>query len=68
MPEMSGLELLRKVRGEARYAKVSVLMVTTETEIEQMTEALNAGADEYMMKPFTKEILEDKLRLLAMTS
>jgi len=67
MPEMSGLELVQKVRGEPRYAKVSVLMVTTETEVEQMTAALSAGANEYMMKPFTKEILEDKLRLLDLT-
>ncbi|MCW5981214.1 MAG: hypothetical protein KIT09_24235 [Bryobacteraceae bacterium] len=43
------------------------LMVTTETEIEQMTRALEAGADEYVMKPFT-EALTDKLRLLGLLS
>ena len=39
-------------------------MVTTETEIEQMARALEAGADEYVMKPFTREALDDKLRLI----
>ena len=39
-------------------------MVTTETEIEQMARALEAGADEYVMKPFTREAVEDKLRLI----
>jgi two-component system chemotaxis response regulator CheY len=41
-------------------------MVTTETEIEQMVTALEAGANEYVMKPFTKEIITDKLRLLGL--
>jgi two-component system chemotaxis response regulator CheY len=39
-------------------------MVTTETEIEQMSRALDAGADEYIMKPFTTEAIQDKLRML----
>jgi two-component system chemotaxis response regulator CheY len=40
------------------------MMVTTETEVGQMMQALEAGANEYVMKPFTKEIIADKLRLL----
>ena len=40
------------------------MMVTTETEVDQMVKALEAGANEYVMKPFTKEIIEDKLRIL----
>jgi two-component system chemotaxis response regulator CheY len=64
MPEMTGLELVKKVRCEPRYAAIRVLMVTTETELDQMASALEAGADEYLMKPFTKEALADKLRLL----
>ena len=66
MPEMNGLELVKKVRCDPRYSSISLLMVTTETEIGQMTEALEAGADEYVMKPFTRDILEDKLRLLGL--
>jgi two-component system, chemotaxis family, chemotaxis protein CheY len=63
MPEMDGLELLREVRASKRLTAVPVVMVTTEAEIEQMTIALGAGATEYIMKPFTKEILADKLRI-----
>jgi len=67
MPHMDGLEFLQRVRADPRYASVKVMMVTTETEIDQMVKALAAGADEYVMKPFTKEILADKLRLLGLT-
>lgn len=63
MPVMDGLELLREIRSSPEFGKVPVVMVTTEAEIEQMTAALEAGATEYVMKPFTKEILADKLRL-----
>lgn len=64
MPEMNGLDFIKAVRGEDRYAGMSILMVTTETEPEQMLRALTAGADEYLMKPFQKESLVDKLRLI----
>jgi two-component system chemotaxis response regulator CheY len=64
MPEMNGLELVRRLRAEPRYEAVRLMMVTTETEMEQIVLALEAGANEYMMKPFTREAVEDKLRLL----
>jgi two-component system chemotaxis response regulator CheY len=64
MPVMNGLEFLREVRKEERFASSAVVMVTTRTEMDQIVEALEAGANEYVMKPFTKEILGDKLRLL----
>jgi two-component system chemotaxis response regulator CheY len=63
MPEMDGMELLRAVRADGRLAALTVIMVTTETEIEHMAAALDAGANEYVMKPFTREILFDKLQL-----
>jgi len=63
MPVMDGLELLRRIRGSAEFSAVPVIMVTTEAEIDQMTLALEAGATEYIMKPFTAEILADKLRM-----
>jgi two-component system chemotaxis response regulator CheY len=63
MPEMDGLELLRSIRASSSFATVPVVMVTTEAEVGQMTVALEAGATEYIMKPFTKEILAGKLRL-----
>lgn len=64
MPEMDGFELLQNVRANARYGAMLVMMVTTETEIAQVTRALEAGANEYLMKPFTPDALADKLRLL----
>ncbi len=63
MPEMDGLELLKRVRANAAYDASKIIMVTTESEVEQMSAALAEGANEYVMKPFTKEILLDKLRL-----
>ena len=64
MPEMSGIELVEEVRNCSAWSHIRIVMVTTETEIEQMTRALLAGADEYVMKPFTREVVEDKLRLI----
>ena len=66
MPEISGIEVLEKLRSRSELSGVRMVMVTTETEIEQMARALEAGADEYVMKPFTREALEDKLRLIGM--
>jgi two-component system chemotaxis response regulator CheY len=64
MPEMDGLEFVRCLRSDPGKAGVKVMMVTTETEIDRMVTALEAGADEYVMKPFTAEIISDKLRLV----
>ena len=62
MPVMGGLDLVKAVRADSRYAEIVLVMVTTETEINHISQALEAGANEYVMKPFTKEVLEDKLR------
>ena len=64
MPEMDGLEFIKAVRKDVRFRGLVMLMVTTETETDQMLRALTAGADEYLMKPFQKEGLVDKLRML----
>ena len=64
MPEMDGLEFIKRVRAIPRYAASLLMMVTTETEVDQMVKALEAGANEYVMKPFTDEIIADKLRLM----
>jgi len=68
MPEMNGLELVEAVRADARLAHVKLMMVTTETEMAQMARALEAGADEYVMKPFTKAVIDAKLRLIGATT
>ena len=67
MPEMNGLELVKSLRQNPEYASVKVIMVTTETEIGQMALALEAGANEYVMKPFTKDILVEKLELVGIS-
>lgn len=64
MPEMNGLEFVTEVRRQDRYNGAKVMMVTTETAMDQMVRALDAGADEYIMKPFTEDAIRDKLRLL----
>ena len=64
MPAMNGLDLIRAIRAQRAHDGVRILMVTSETESEQVTRALNAGANEYLMKPFTREILLAKLNLL----
>ena len=64
MPEMNGYEFLCAVRADARFQSVPVMMVTTETEMEQMSAALTAGANEYVMKPFSKEVIAEKLQIL----
>ena len=62
MPVMDGLELLRRIRGNAQFSAVPVVMVTTEAEMGQMALAIEAGATEYIMKPFDKEIVETKFQ------
>jgi len=66
MPEMNGLELVTAIRERPVYNDSKVMMVTTETASGQMIKALEAGADEYIMKPFTEDAIRDKLRLLGM--
>jgi two-component system chemotaxis response regulator CheY len=64
MPEMTGIEFLEAMRQPPYSCTAKVVMVTTETEIPQVVRALGAGADEYLMKPFTVESILDKLHLL----
>ena len=64
MPVMDGLEFIQAVRRQSRWNAVRIVMVTTETESEQVQRAMTAGANEYIMKPFTPEVLVAKLSLL----
>jgi len=64
LPAMSGLDLVRLLRQHLELAGMRLMMVTTETELARVREALEAGADEYIMKPFDKEMLLEKLPLL----
>lgn len=64
MPVMDGLEFIQAVRKVRAWDEVRLVMVTTETESEQVQRAITAGANEYVMKPFTAEVLVAKLSLL----
>jgi len=64
MPEMNGLDFIRAVRSDRAFDAVRILMVTSESQSEQVIQALQAGANEYLMKPFNKDILVAKLNLL----
>lgn len=66
MPVMNGLEFVKAVRAVAFFQKTKIMMVTTESEMSRMQLALSEGADEYVMKPFTKEIILDKLTQLGL--
>jgi two-component system chemotaxis response regulator CheY len=68
MPQMNGFDLIRAIRSDRMYDAVRILMVTSESQGEQVIQALKAGADEYLMKPFNKEILVAKLNLLDVLS
>ncbi len=66
MPNMNGYEFIQEVRKDNTYKDMRMMMVTTETEMNKVVEALEAGANEYVMKPFTKEMIIEKLALMGM--
>jgi len=64
MPEMDGLTFVKKVREQAQYKDVPILMVTTEGEKSSILEALKAGVNNYVVKPFTPDTLKEKLEAI----
>src|SRR5262245_55571146 len=64
MPGMDGLELVAAIRADQRHDGMRIMMVTTETELAQVVRALDAGASEYLMKPFNEAAVVEKLALL----
>ena len=64
LPVKSGLDLVKTLRARPELSGVRLMMVTTETGLARVREALEAGADEYIMKPFDKEMLLEKLQLI----
>lgn len=65
MPVMEGIELLRNVRSDPQLKEIPFLMVTAEAEKEKVIEAIKAGVDNYIVKPFTGEVLKEKLEKIA---
>lgn len=64
MPVMSGIEFVRRVRSEQCYQHLKIIMVTTETDMHRIVQAIEYGIDEYIMKPFTKEMFVEKLEMV----
>jgi two-component system chemotaxis response regulator CheY len=61
MPTMGGLDLVRNLRGNPATARVPILMVTTRSVKEDILQAVQAGVNSYILKPFTPQVLKEKL-------
>ena len=66
MPRMNGLDFVKTVRADPAFAEMKILMVTSHNTMEDVGQALEAGATDFLMKPMTEEMVTDKLRLLGM--
>ena len=64
MPKMNGIDFIRAVRSQPAFDSARILMVTSEAQSDHVIEAIQAGANEYLMKPFSKEVLVAKLNML----
>jgi two-component system, chemotaxis family, chemotaxis protein CheY len=64
MPVMDGITLVRAMQDDPTTFRIRTMMVTAETDIRRVLEALRAGADEYLMKPVTRDALVEKLQIL----
>ena len=64
MPRMNGLELVEAVRRNREFANLKLMMVTAQNSQDQVQRALATGADDFLMKPVTREMLEGKLQIL----
>ena len=62
MPHMKGIDLLKQVRSNAEWANLPFVLLTSEAERDQVTEAVLAGASQYIVKPFSAKVFEDKLK------
>jgi two-component system chemotaxis response regulator CheY len=61
MPEMTGLELLTKIKADPRFANVPFVMVTAEAEMKSVVSAVEAGVTDYLVKPVTRDALSKKI-------
>lgn len=65
MPVMDGIEFIRRLRADPRFARLPVLMITSESTIDAMDVALNAGANDVLMKPYSPEALAERVEEVA---
>lgn len=68
MPVMNGIEFIECVRRNRDYAALKILMVTTNNTVEKITQAIKAGANEFLMKPVSQSSLAEKLQLLGIAT
>jgi len=61
MPKISGIELLKEIRKDEKLRKIPVLLVTAETKLENIKEAIQSGVTDFIVKPFTQQSLDTKL-------
>ncbi|MFT7486236.1 MAG: two-component system chemotaxis response regulator CheY [Candidatus Paceibacteria bacterium] len=64
MPNMNGFDFVKEVRSSPVFDSTKLMMVTTEAEMQRVIAAIEAGADEYLMKPFTRDAVLEKLGIL----
>lgn len=62
MPNMKGLDLLKKVRSSQQFVQLPFILLTSEAEREQVTEAVMAGVSQYIVKPFSGKVFEEKMK------
>jgi DNA-binding response OmpR family regulator len=65
LPKMSGIELLNRLSNDVRTSEISVILLSTNAELEEVQRAYNAGADEYLVIPYDPTVLEAKVERLA---
>jgi two-component system chemotaxis response regulator CheY len=68
MPRMNGLELLKAIKANPALDGAKTMMVTAQSSMDRVSEALTLGADDYLMKPFDEPMVADKLRLLGIVA
>ena len=62
MPEMDGITLVKSIRASDKFGAVPIIMVTTEAEKNEVMEAMQLGVNDYVIKPFTPDILKEKIQ------
>ena len=66
MPRMNGLAFVENVRARPQYAETKLMMVTARTGMQEISDAVRLGADDFLMKPLTPEMVADKFRILGL--
>lgn len=68
MPEMDGLDFVKHVRQNRAWSDIKIMMVSAENDMAKVARALMVGADEYAMKPLTRDAIVEKLEMLGITT